>query len=60
MAQTTIVTAVVRVERGYPSGGWLLRVLIPTSTMKLLMWSVHADNTDIISDFIEVGEMANY
>ena len=59
MALTTIVTAVVMVERGYPSGGWLLRVLIPTSTMKLLMWSVHADNTDI-SDFREVGEMANY
>ena len=58
MALTTIVTAVVRVERGYPSGGWLLRALIPTSTMKLLMWSVHADNTDI-SDFREVGEMAN-
>ena len=59
MAQTTIITAVVGVERGYPSGGWLLRVLILTSTMKLLMWSVHADNTDI-SDFREVGEMANY
>ena len=59
MALTTIVTTVVKVERGYPSGGWLLRVLIPTPTMKLLMWSVHADNTDI-SDFREVGEMANY
>ena len=59
MALTIIVTAVVRVERGYPSGGWLLRVLIPTSTMKLLMWSVYADNKDI-SDFREVGEMANY
>ena len=56
MALTTIV---VMVEREYPLSGWLLRVLIPTSTMKLLMWLVHADNTDI-SDFREVGEMANY
>ena len=59
MALTTIITAVVMVERGYTSGGWLLRVLIPASTMKLVMWSVHADNTDI-SDFKEIGEMAYY
>ena len=59
MALTTIVTAVEMVEREYPSGGWLLRALTPTSTMKLLMWSVHTDNMDV-TDYREVEEMANY